>query len=132
MRTARREFPAELEREAVALREGGGRPRMRIAAELGLQPSWLEERAGGPRELERARMERMERARMDGDVSRDKPSASSRRGRGEGRPHRASPASTGEVAPHAARGLTVPAWRLPRSADAAAEPSRRRRPPARG
>jgi len=48
MRTARREFPAELEREAVALREGGGRPRMRIAAELGLQPSWLEERAGGP------------------------------------------------------------------------------------
>ena len=38
---ARREFSSEFKREAVALLEGGGRPQMRIAAELGIQPSML-------------------------------------------------------------------------------------------
>ena len=46
MRKARREFSPEFKREAVALLEGGGRPRMRVAAELGIQPSWLAELAG--------------------------------------------------------------------------------------
>ena len=49
MRKARREFSPEFEREAVALLESGGRPQMQISAELGIQPSWLEELAGDPR-----------------------------------------------------------------------------------
>ena len=48
MRKARREFSPEFKREAVALLEGSGRPQMQIAAELGIQPSMLEELAGGP------------------------------------------------------------------------------------
>jgi len=46
MRKARREFSPEFKREAVALLEGSGRPRMQIAAGLGIQPSWLEGLAG--------------------------------------------------------------------------------------
>ena len=38
---ARREFTPEFKREAVALLESSGRPQMRIAAELGIQPSML-------------------------------------------------------------------------------------------
>ena len=41
MAKTRREFTAELKREAVALWETSGRPQMEIAAELGLQPSQL-------------------------------------------------------------------------------------------
>lgn len=37
----RREFTPEFKREAVALLESSGRPQMRIAAELGIQPSML-------------------------------------------------------------------------------------------
>ena len=37
----RREFSPEFKREAVALLESSGRPRMQISAELGIQPSML-------------------------------------------------------------------------------------------
>ena len=47
-KTMRREFSPEFKREAVALLESNGRPQMQGAAELGIQPSWLEERAGDP------------------------------------------------------------------------------------
>ncbi len=38
---ARREFTEEFKREAVSLLEGSGRPLMRVAQELGIQPSML-------------------------------------------------------------------------------------------
>jgi transposase len=41
MAKTRREFTPEFKREAVALLESSGRPQMRIAAELGIQPSML-------------------------------------------------------------------------------------------
>ena len=41
MMKARREFIPEFKRKAGALLESSGRPQMRIAAELGIQPSML-------------------------------------------------------------------------------------------
>lgn len=41
MAKTRREFTPEFKREAVALLESSGRPQMRVAAELGIQPSML-------------------------------------------------------------------------------------------
>jgi len=41
MAKTRREFTPEFKREAVALLDSSGRPQMRIAAELGIQPSML-------------------------------------------------------------------------------------------
>jgi transposase len=37
----RREFTEDFEREAVGLLESSGRPLMRVAEELGIQPSML-------------------------------------------------------------------------------------------
>ena len=59
MAKTRREFTAEFKREAVALLESSGRPRMQIAAELGIQPSML----------------RNWRAASNGAVSRPRPGA---------------------------------------------------------
>ncbi len=39
--TTRREFTEEFKREAVGLLESSGRPLMRVAKELGIQPSML-------------------------------------------------------------------------------------------
>lgn len=44
MAKTRREFTPEFKREAVALLESSGRPKMRVAAELGIQPSMLRQR----------------------------------------------------------------------------------------
>ena len=41
MTTTRREFTEEFKREAVGLLESSGRPLMRVAKELGIQPSML-------------------------------------------------------------------------------------------
>ena len=41
MARTRQEFRPEFKREAVALLEGSGRPRVQVAAELGIQPSML-------------------------------------------------------------------------------------------
>jgi transposase len=107
MTKTRREFSPEFKREAVALLESSGRPQMQIAAELGIQPSMLRSwRAAqnkvpsgagagqaattglagpSPADLasENAKLRReLERTRMERDVLR-KPSASSRRCRGE-------------------------------------------------
>jgi transposase len=41
MTKTRRSFTDEFKREAVALLESSGRPLMRVAAELGIQPSML-------------------------------------------------------------------------------------------
>ena len=43
MAKTRREFTPEFKREAVALLAGSGRPQMHIAAELGIQPSMLQQ-----------------------------------------------------------------------------------------
>ncbi len=59
MAKARREFTPEFKREAVALLESSGRPQMRIAAELGIQPSML----------------RQWRASLNGVASRPQPGA---------------------------------------------------------
>jgi transposase len=48
MTRTRREFSPEFKREVVALLESGGRPQMQIAAELGIQPSWLVKLASDP------------------------------------------------------------------------------------
>ena len=60
MAKTRREFTPEFKREAVALLESSGRPQMRIAAELGIQPSML----------------RNWRATVNGTVPRPRPGAS--------------------------------------------------------
>ncbi len=60
MAKTRREFTPEFKREAVALLEASGRPQLRIATELGIQPSML----------------RQWRATVNGSVSRPRSAGS--------------------------------------------------------
>ncbi len=43
MAKTRREFTPEFKREAVALPGSSGRPQMQVAAELGIQPSMVQQ-----------------------------------------------------------------------------------------